>query len=305
MLFRSFRRVGSLETVPDPAVFASRALGYRNRMQFHLSADRLPGLSRRASRDILPLPSCPIAVPPLSEWLSRGGTGIAAELAAARAAARAGARDGARDGAGRFIAFNPWTECGNGEYGTYVEGRDGELSVNVAGKEFLFHVAGFFQSNLSLLPALVRDATDIPDGEGAADLYCGVGLFGAFLKERFSRLVCVEQDARAVGYACRNVGRSAGFSAMAMEEWTNGPQANSRFDYVLVDPPRTGLAPSVRRWLARALPPAIGYVSCDPVSLARDAGELYKAGYDIESLALYDFYPQTSHIESYARLVLR
>jgi len=55
---------------------------------------------------------------------------------------------------------------------------------------------------------------------------------------------------------------------------------------------------------AAARPAAIGYVSCDPVSLARDAGFLVKAGYAVEGAALYDFYPQTSHVESYARFTL-
>lgn len=288
----AFRRVGGLEAFPEPAVVASKPFAYRNRMQFHFGPGGLSGLARRSSRDILPLRSCPIAVDPLSSWLATGGATARAELSAGLA------------GAERFIAFSPWTTEGS-DSAVYLQGRDGELGVSVAGKAFLFHVAGFFQSNLSLLPELVREATSVAAGERAADLYSGVGLFGAFLKERFSRLVCVEQDARAVGYACRNVGAGADFSASAMEDWTKSPQARQAFDHVLVDPPRTGLAPSVRDWLARAKPPTIGYVSCDPVSLARDAGALSGAGYDVASITLYDFYPQTPHVESYARLALR
>jgi 23S rRNA (uracil1939-C5)-methyltransferase len=141
-------------------------------------------------------------------------------------------------------------------------------------------------------------------GARAADLYAGIGLFGSFLKDSFDRVVCVEQDIQAVGYACRNVGRDADFSASDMETWTASAQAGANYDYVVVDPPRTGLAPVVRAWLSFRKPPVIGYVSCNPVSLARDAAVLLASGYHIEQARIFDFYPQTGHVESYLRFCL-
>jgi len=89
---------------------------------------------------------------------------------------------------------------------------------------------------------------------------------------------------------------------MAVEKWIASPGAARRFDCVLVDPPRAGLSASVRAWLARARLRSLLYVSCDPVTLARDLGDLVRSGYRLESLRGFDFYPQTSHVESYARL---
>jgi 23S rRNA (uracil1939-C5)-methyltransferase len=186
----------------------------------------------------------------------------------------------------------------------WVEGRDSEVQVEVGGKPFLFSIQGFFQSNLGMLEHLVATVCDGMSGTRAADLYAGIGLFGAFLKDSFDRVVCVEQDMKAVGYACRNVGRDADFAASGMEAWTSSVQAKAEYDYVVVDPPRSGLAPVVRTWLGRHKPTVIGYVSCDPVSLARDAAGLISSGYRIEQARIFDFYPQTGHVESYVRFCL-
>ncbi len=273
----AWRRSGGLDGVEFDVV-ASEPFAYRNRAQFHVDGAGRACYARRASSELLAPRSCPILVEPLQRWIADGSVGIA-------------------PGKDRFVAFGY-------RDGAFIEGRDGELSVDVLGRPFRFDIGGFFQSNLRMVERLVPAVCSGTSGERAADLYCGVGLFGAFLKDGFSRLVCVEQDKRSVGYACANVGPGAGFSASSIEEWTRSAQARERYDYVVVDPPRAGLTATVRAWLAAARPAAIGYVSCDPVSLARDAGFLVKAGYAVESAALYDFYPQTSHVESYARFTL-
>ncbi len=285
----AFRRTGALPDAQEPGILPSASLGYRNRAQFHFGPGGALGYARRNSNEILPISACPILAEPLASWL--------AENAGTKAFKLLGK---ALQGASRFVAFAP----GGGDGTTYLQGRDGELSLDVAGKRLRFHVEGFFQSNLSLLPALIDEACQGMQGARAADLYSGVGLFGAFLKERFDSLVCVEQDVRALGYACRNVGKGADYAALSMEAWTASAQARASFDYALVDPPRTGLAPAVRAWLLSSRPPCIGYVSCDPVSLARDSGELVRGGYRLERLTLFDFYPQTAHVESYARFIL-
>ena len=150
------------------------------------------------------------------------------------------------------------------------------------------------------------DAVAGLSGGRAADLYCGVGLFARFLAPSFESLVCVEQNPYALELAKTNVpGQGHEFSSLPVEDWVRTDSAKKPFDLVLLDPPRTGLAAPVRRWLAWAKPPVIVYLSCDPVTLARDSGELTKAGYVLQSLKAFDFYPQTSHMECNARFVLR
>jgi 23S rRNA (uracil1939-C5)-methyltransferase len=89
---------------------------------------------------------------------------------------------------------------------------------------------------------------------------------------------------------------------MTVEQWIAVGAAGGPFDSVIVDPPRAGLAADVRAWLASAHPRTLVYVSCNPVTLARDLGELTRGGYEIDGLRLFDFYPQTSHVESVATL---
>jgi len=79
-------------------------------------------------------------------------------------------------------------------------------------------------------------------------------------------------------------------------------RARGRFDFVVADPPRPGLSPEVRAWLRISPPRRLAYVSCNPVTLARDLGDLVGGGYVLEDLRLFDFYPQTSHVEAVARL---
>lgn len=283
----AFRRTGGLEGV-SAEIEGGPAFGYRNRAQFHFTENRRPGYSKRLSSEILAVPGCPILVSGLRAWLEASALSDDAWKTLKPFMA----------GKDRFIAFGT-------EDRAYLEGPDGELTVSLLGLPVRFHLRGFFQSNLAMLERLIPAVCDGLSGDRAADLYCGVGLFGAFLKERFARLVCVEQDPRAVGYAWGNVGKMADYSASTMEEWTASPQARQRYDHVVVDPPRAGLAPQVRAWLSASKPESIGYVSCDPVSLARDAGELWKAGYEPIMVKAFDFYPQTAHIETYARFALR
>jgi 23S rRNA (uracil1939-C5)-methyltransferase len=73
-------------------------------------------------------------------------------------------------------------------------------------------------------------------------------------------------------------------------------------DLVVVDPPRSGLGDVVTSTLARTQPARIIYVSCAPPSQVRDMVALCEAGYRVRSLELFDFYPQTFHVESLAVL---
>jgi len=291
----AFRRagIGSEDLPGDVGMAASSPFGYRNRTQFHHGHGGTVGYAKRLSNTIIPVQDCPILVQSLRDWLGDQKQGHGVHGAAAREPARAANPAGA----GRFVAFG---SAGR----VWVEGRDTEVQVELGGKPFLFNIRGFFQSNLAMLDQLVAAVCAGMSGTRAADLYAGIGLFGSFLKDSFDRVVCVEQDIQALGYACRNVGRDADFAATGMDAWTVSAQAKVAYDYVVVDPPRTGLSPAVRAWLGRSRPPVVGYVSCDPVSLARDAKELLAYGYNIGQARLFDFYPQTGHVESCVRFYL-
>jgi 23S rRNA (uracil1939-C5)-methyltransferase len=284
----AFARVAGIETGEVP-IAASPPLACRNRMQLHFTSGGRLGLAKRSSAEIVEVPACPIACRAIDEWIrERSGTSRARDELGPRLR-----------GAERFVVFGD-------ERRVWVEGRDELAEATVAGRRIRFPLRGFFQSNLSLLGDFAREAAEGLSGDRAADLYCGVGLFGSFLASSFKSVVGVEENAEALALARVNVpGSVHEFHARSIESWTKSESARRPFDLVLADPPRTGMSAAVRDYLARARPPIIAYLSCDPVTLARDAKALVGAGYALDSIKAFDFYPQTSHVECHARFELR
>lgn len=166
--------------------------------------------------------------------------------------------------------------------------------------------ASFFQTNLRLLPTLIarlqQEAAPL-QGKTVADVYGGVGLFGLNLAAEAERVLVIESDRLAIDAGERT--RSA-WGVDNVEFLTGRAEAArehiEQAYVVVVDPPRSGLDPSVIQGLVESGPPLLLYVSCLAESLARDLVELLEVGYTLEHLELFDFYPQTYHVELLAVL---
>jgi 23S rRNA (uracil1939-C5)-methyltransferase len=161
----------------------------------------------------------------------------------------------------------------------------------------------FFQSNGGALEALAADLLRLARGADrelpAADLYCGVGTFAAFLRDLFPRIDLVEENRAALGLARENLSPGAcRFFPLPCDRWVR--EAGGPYGFMTVDPPRQGLSPALRDYLAERGPALLAYISCDPATLARDSRDLCRGGYALEELSFHDFYPQTAHIESLA-----
>jgi 23S rRNA (uracil1939-C5)-methyltransferase len=77
-------------------------------------------------------------------------------------------------------------------------------------------------------------------------------------------------------------------------------EAYGRFEKLLIDPPREG-AVEIAKSLAESWPRRIVYVSCDPATLARDAGILVHAkGFRLSAAGVVNMFPHTAHVESIA-----
>ncbi len=271
----ALRRVGRIEP-PPLSIEPSPPLGSRARAQVHRQGATRGYMAARSTQ-LVKVETCPIVTPEIDAIFA--GTAPVPDSE-------------------RFTVF------GTGR-ALAVEGLDDErdLTVSVNGRPIAFSVGCFFQSNLAALDAMVPWALEGLSGETAADLYCGVGLFGAFLSSRFSRIICVEESAMSLAYARRNVGGAGHeFYPMTVEQWISSGAARAVPDAVVVDPPRAGLGPEVRDWLCGSLPGRLVYVSCNPVTLARDLGRLVTGGFTLDAMRLFDFYPQTSHVEAVAKL---
>jgi 23S rRNA (uracil1939-C5)-methyltransferase len=87
------------------------------------------------------------------------------------------------------------------------------------------------------------------------------------------------------------------------EQFLEGVADRLRPNFVVVDPPRTGLGETVVRKLAGLGAGRMVYVSCDPATLSRDLAGLLGAGYRIQQAHVVDLFPQTYHVESVFHLV--
>jgi 23S rRNA (uracil1939-C5)-methyltransferase len=161
----------------------------------------------------------------------------------------------------------------------------------------------FFQGNRYVLPRLVTAVADlVPDEGNVLDLYAGVGLFGVALAAMGRLEVTAVEGDRASAADLRENARAYEPSLAAHAESVESflaKQAGGAAT-VIVDPPRTGMSPDALASLVRLRAERIVYVSCDAPTLARDARRFIDAGYTLQSLRAFDFFPNTPHVESLA-----
>jgi 23S rRNA (uracil1939-C5)-methyltransferase len=297
MLEDTLRRQGGFGpdgVLPEIRAIEGPAWAYRNRLQLHPLADGSGfGLKQRESDRLVAVSDCPVAAAEIREWLrtARPAPGQAENGPAGRPAADP---DGEPDGAGgRYPIY--------GARGAVCAGG-GEVMLDITGRPISFSVEGFFQSNLVMLEKLAALVTGWVADMGpiglAADLYCGCGLFAALLPESVKRIVAVDNLAANCRHARTNVdpGRTEVFEG-DVDDWLAG-RPGPEADLFVVDPPRTGLSRNLVSHLADAKARNLVYISCNPVTFSRDLKELRRAGYVIRKLALLDFYPQTTHMET-------
>jgi 23S rRNA (uracil1939-C5)-methyltransferase len=175
-------------------------------------------------------------------------------------------------------------------------GADG-LNYPVAGEGYWITRGGFFQVNRFLVDQLVRIVTSGRRGIVAWDLYAGVGLFSRALARAFQKVVAVEAAADDLSRSFRGPGKRA-VETTTVDFLRSAVVQRERPDLIVMDPPRAGVGAEVCALLARISSPEIAYVSCDPVTLARDLMLLVAAGYNVVEIHMVDMFPQTFHLET-------
>lgn len=181
------------------------------------------------------------------------------------------------------------------------------LEFQVDGRRYKLGIQDFFQVNLPQAENLLRWIRErMPDRCPALyDLYGGVGFFGIGLADRAEKVILVEKLPQAVISAEENFRHNRHrfpttawqTYAGALEDLTQVALAPPPGSVAIVDPPREGLHPTVRKAL-RTLPfEEIFYVSCHPATQARDLAELQEA-YQILAVQPFDLFPHTTGIEN-------
>ena len=322
----NFRRLAHAELPEDFVIHTGDAWGYRNRARVvfrgsnrvavpvNRSADSAAhegsakrtafGFRGEESNNIVPFENCPVLTGALNDFLS----GPAAELI----------KSGSHE-----LDVNIF-DNGKGEISFYYPGmRKSEFDahavshVEIAGRKIEADASVFFQSNLGLLPELVeavRKAVDDGLASGKAtndwliDLFSGVGFFACILQDKFKKITTVEREEGCLKHAKVNLSVSAAArtaeSRSPVIENVSAPAEDWLLENVvdvpatlIVDPPRTGLPKEALEAIIKSSVNRLIYVSCDPVTLARDYAKFAEAGFALSHAEGFAFYPQTPHLE--------
>jgi 23S rRNA (uracil1939-C5)-methyltransferase len=301
ILEETLQRVGRVTPPSEIALISAEPWGYRNRAQFHIEQRKL-GYRMRGSHKLIAIEQCPISSPKVNECIvalnrmlrdARWPKFISQiEVFTDETQVQINVLEAGQVVAKRFFEWAaeeiPGFVPGVLEYGGF------RVSPN-----------SFFQVNRFLVERMAEAVVGGTAGEHALDLYSGVGLFSLPLARQFAKVTAVESGSGAVRDMEFNAAR-AGVKVHAVgaivDEYLRTMEA--RPDFVLADPPRTGLGKTVVNKLVEWKPERITVVSCDPSTFARDLAGLMAGGYQVEELTLIDLFPQTFHIETICKLRL-
>jgi 23S rRNA (uracil1939-C5)-methyltransferase len=171
------------------------------------------------------------------------------------------------------------------------------LTDTILGVPFTYAVEGFFQINVPVYEQALRDMKKWVDpAKPCVDMYSGVGTIGLTIGGE--NVTMVEINEHAVREMERNI------TAMKREETMKAILAPSEGALehitadatIIVDPPRAGLHDDIIQKLLEVKPDRIIYLSCNPVTQARDTAKLAEI-YGVKTHQGYNFFPRTPHIE--------
>ena len=174
-------------------------------------------------------------------------------------------------------------------------------------KQFKIGANSFFQVNMDqTLKIYDKIAEYLSKSENSTvlDLYCGVGSIGLYSVSNYANFIGVE----IVPEAIENAKTNAELNSMGNTKFLVGDtktilmHSNYKADTIIVDPPRAGLDKSVIEDIKKINPNMLIYLSCDPITLARDL-KLLSDLYDVDELIPYDMFPNTYHVETLVKLI--
>ena len=165
----------------------------------------------------------------------------------------------------------------------------------------------FFQVNHNQTIKLYDQAKEYlgTNNNRILDLYCGTGTIGIYVSEGCNKITGIEVNSSSVADARMNIQRNNLKNIQVLEgkvenHLTTGP----KYDAIIVDPPRSGLDKKTKKLLTTIKSPKIIYISCDPITLARDIRDLEQE-YQLEKIKLIDMFPNTYHVECVTWLSLK
>lgn len=173
--------------------------------------------------------------------------------------------------------------------------------------DFKFYVSkdSFFQVNTNVTFKLynkVLEYLDNSSGKSVLDLYSGTGTISLFLSKHFKKVTAIEINEEAVRCAFLNKELNDVSNVRFICGDVSKEIHNLKADNIVVDPPRSGLSIDGINDILKINPERLVYVSCDPMTLARDL-KLLGQNYEVKEVTLFDMFPWTYHVESVCLLL--
>ena len=267
ILTESLRRIGKFDVAALPKIgLHASPLNYRIRSRFHRDGDVVGFYAMQSHRVVQLVPECEVVGVETARHARELPDGEVWEID------------------GRLIAAD-----------------DEELSIHVGDFTYALSTGTFFQVNRHLLATMLElvtaHASRVTTKRRAVDLYAGVGFFTLPLAKQFERVISVEGWSLSHHYARKNVPANVQLVQAPVEAWVRKMRDA---DLVFLDPPRAGAQREVIDAAALHAREMVCYLSCDPVTFARDASRLIASGWRLSTLDLLDLFPNTHHVETLA-----
>lgn len=288
------------------------------------------GYRKSASSDLVDVQECPILIPVLEQLLkalpetlrsldARAGLGhvelIGGEAPAMVVRHTEALSPGDLSSLARLAADHGvqlWLQGGDGSAVLPASHTDPmQLSYRLPdqGLRFDFSPGDFTQVNARMNQLMVNQAMawlDVQPGQKVLDLFCGAGNFALPLTQAGAEVTGLEGSAEMVTQAMANARKNnltaVHFYQADLSKALENYELDQTYQAALLDPPRDG-ADNLVAALAERRIPRILYVSCNPATLARDAGILAARGYRLVQAGVMDMFPQTGHVEAMALFV--
>lgn len=184
----------------------------------------------------------------------------------------------------------------NNEYIT----NDKVIETNIGNKKYIEGIDSFFQINNTLTKELYDEVLiNVKDKNynKCLDLYCGTGTIGIYISDQVKEVIGVDYNESNINDAKENKKlNNINNISFICDKVENKIDTFKDIDIVIVDPPRAGLDNKTKDYLKQINSKKIIYVSCDPVTLARDIKDLDT--YKIKYIKVFNMFPRTYHCES-------
>ena len=259
----------------NPKIIESeKRLAYRNKITLHYKNEQL-GFMKEKSNEIIEIDNCPLVMKEINEYL--------------------------KNDIKESVIIRENT---NKEIVTNIDNKT--MIENINNYKFMVDANSFFQVNhyiCSKLFKLIEKNIDISNI--CLDLYSGVGTLSIVASKKAKKVYGIEVN----NYSYKNAVKNLELNNIKNVKFINGlvekeiTKIKESVDTIITDPPRSGMDYVTIDTINKLKPKKIIYVSCNPLTLARDLKLLDK--YKLENITLLDMFPNTYHVESFCVLKLK